>query len=68
MLDKEGYKEFTDGQREIYEKIARPLPYFPLGIMIVAGISLNWVGKLIFVVGTMNSFHIDKLWKCLKKI
>lgn len=55
-LDSNGYKEYQSGQGELFEKIAKPIPKFPQGIMVAAGLSRKGVGKLIFVTGTMNSF------------
>ena len=55
-LNKEGEKQYKNEQGEIYEKITRQVPKFPMGIMVAGGISSKGVGKLIFVTGTMGTF------------
>ena len=55
------FKELKEGNGEIYEKLAKPLPKFATGVMIAGGLSSRGVGKLIFCVGTMNSFWKSNL-------
>ena len=62
-LTARGLKELKEGDGEIYEKLAKPLPKFATGVMIAGGLSSRGVGKLIFCVGTMNSFSYAQALK-----
>ena len=44
------------GDPVIYEKINQPLPKFTSGFMVAGGISKYGLSKLIFCVGTMNTY------------
>ena len=37
-LDSQGYEEYQSGQRELFENISKPIPKFPKGIMVAAGL------------------------------
>ena len=56
-LDKTGFDELINEKGEIYEKIAKHIPKFQVGIMVASGILVNGPGRLVFVAGTMNWFY-----------
>ena len=55
-LNSKGFKEYKSGEGKLFEKICKPVPKFPQGVMVAGGLSRKGVGKLIFVTGTMTSF------------
>ena len=66
-MDKKGYNEYISEKGELYEKIAKPIPKFPVGIMVASGISVNGPGRLVFVTGTMNSFSYKQTLEIFKE-
>jgi len=55
-LCKKSYDKFLAGDEKIEEKLCRLVPKLSSGFMVAVGLSANGVRKLIFCVGTMNSF------------
>ena len=66
-LENESFNEYKSGKGEIFEKIARPMPKYPKGIMVSAGISYKGVGKLIFITGTQTSFSYQQTLEYFKE-
>jgi len=66
-LENESLNEYKSGKGEIFEKIARPMPKFPKGIMVSAGVSYKGVGKLIFITGTKTSFSYQQTLEYFKE-
>ena len=59
-LSKESLKNYKLGKDDtIDKKINQPLPHKSQGFMIAGGLSSHGVGKLIFCIGTMNSFAYE---------
>ena len=56
-LDQKDFDEFKSGKGSLFEKIARPMPKYPRGIMVSGGVSYKGVSKLIFIIGTQTSFY-----------
>ena len=66
-LDQKGFEEFRSGKGELFEKIAKPTPKFPKGLMVVAGLSYYGVGKLIFITGTQTTFSYKQTLEYFKE-
>jgi len=50
------YDKLRVGNEELQKKLFRPIHLFPSAFMVATGLSSKGVGKIIFCVGTMNSY------------
>lgn len=66
-LCKKSYNKLKAGDQKIEEKISKPVPKFSSGFMVSVGLSAKGVGKLIFCVGTMNTFCYKQTLDCFKE-
>ena len=66
-LCKKSYQKLKAGDEKIEEKISKPVPKFSSGFMVAAGLSAQGVGKLVFCVGTMNTFCYKQTLDCFKE-
>jgi transposase len=55
-FNKEDEMLLKSGDTKIYEKVHKPVPKYTSGFMVAGGMSTHGLGKLIFCVGTMNTF------------
>ncbi len=59
-FNKEDEKKLKSGDTKIYEKVNKPMPKYTSGFMVAGGMSTHGLGKLIFCVGTMNTFAYQR--------
>ena len=66
-LTKESQQALREGDHEIADLLNEPVKKFEEGFMVAGGISYFGVSKLIFYIGTINSFSYAQVLKFYKE-